>query len=634
MNLHRYGLALGLALTMTSSVGACSDDGSSEPALDETPDGSVADAGRDTGSHDRDDAETSDTGTKDAGPKDGGGDAKDADADAPELGPGVVADLTATAESHTSVKLTWTAPAPLADAGAISSYEIRYATTPIATEADFLAATPGAWVEAVAGSTQTATIAELTPETTYHFALRATDDSGGFGPVSNDASATTKTRARLLITEVAPANTAAEGGDFVELVAIVGGSVANLELRYPYDVALHKFAPLDVQVGDRIVVHFTGLPGPAGFAQEDATRDKASSTAANASPDAFDVYSTTTDLPALGAGVLVSDGVSGGVPFIRDIVLHSGRPLDAILSDEGLAMSIGLAYSASEWIFSDEALLATNDGLECPLMLEVVNASGSDSPPCGGLPGYLRPGWSIQRNGVVDTNTRFDFFVAPQTRGAANRPFCAPEGATVALREVNPRAGLVELSVVHGGHLRGFELRTNPVAAAGAGAGAELAVLPDFCPATGDTIVVHLGAAGSPTETAAKNEHPSATHPSYYDGAWDVATSNTLSFGTTLVLGVRSPANVFVESAAFSDHGAAPPAEYETSLAYVQGLGLWLPADCGGLPCTGSTTPTARGIAADWSQLGPAASTSLMRSSAAAPPQASSWSVGASTFGQ
>lgn len=633
MNLHRYGLALGLALTMTTSVVACSDDGPSEPALDETADGSVADAGRDTGSNDRDDAGTSDTGTKDAGPKDGGGDAKDADADAPELGPGVVADLTATAESHTSVKLSWTAPAPLADAGAISSYEIRYATTPIATEADFLAATPGAWVEAVAGSTQTATISELTLETTYHFALRATDDNGGFGPVSNDASATTKTRARLLITEVAPANTAAEGGDFVELVAIAAGSVADLELRYPYDVPLHRFAPLDVQVGDRIVVHLTGLPGPAGSAQEDATRDKASSTAPNASPDAFDVYSATTDLP-LGAGVLVSDGVSDGLPVFRDIVLHAGRTPDGLSSDEGLSMSVALAYSFSEWMFSDEALLATNDGLECPLLSEVVNASGSDSPPCGGLPGYLRPGWSIQRNGVVDTNTRFDFFVAPQTRGAANRPFCAPEGAQVALTEVNPRAGLIELSVVQGGHLRGFELRTNPVAAAGAGAGAELAALPDFCPATGDTIVVHLGAAGSPTETTAKDEHPSATHSSYYDGAWDVATSNTVSFNTTLVLGMRSPANVFVEAGAFSDHGAAPPAEYEASLAYVQGLGLWLPADCGGLPCTGSTTPTARGIAANWSLVGATASTSLTRSSAAAPPQASSWSVGASTFGQ
>ncbi len=625
MNLLRLGSVFALPLVLSAAMLACGDDDSLGV---DAPDGGAGEASTaDGGSHE---GGPDDSGAPDTGPKDGG-----ADADAAARAPGVIDDLTATADTHAKVTLTWTTPAPLADAGgAISSYEVKYSTSPITTEAEFIAATPAAYVAAKVGATQTLVMSELTPSTTYHFALRATDDLGTFGPVSNDAPVTTKSRARLLITEIAPANTAAEGGDFIELVAIEAGSVAELEVRFGTaggNADVYTFGALDVQAGDRIVVHLTGLPGPAGFAQEDVTKDKTSSTAASASAEAFDVYVASADLPAEASVVLVNDGYDPtGNVIVRDAMAYANRSADdpAVL---GSLAGIGPAFGQGEWSFTPEAL---ESGEDCALLLELVNSSGDAAPPCGGYPGYLAPGKSIQRNGTVDTNSSADFFVAPQTRAAANRPFCPPESAKLALTEVNPRAGLLELNVVQGGNVRGFDLRTNPATATGASSGGELISLPDLCAATGDTIVVHLGSAAGPSETSAKNEHPAATHPTHYDGAWDVATSHTLPFATTVVVGIRNPANVFVEAAAFSDRTTAPPAAYEPALAFVQELGLWLPANCGGQPCSIATTPSARNVAADWASVGMTAATSVRRSGATAPAEASSWSVEASSFGQ
>ena len=397
---------------MGAAALACSDDepvGAASPDLPgvdaATPEGGSKEGGAG-------DAGAPDTGTKDAGPKDGGA---DADADADARLPGVIDDLSAKADTHTRVTLTWTAPAPLADAGgAISSYEIKYSATPITTEAEFLAATSAAFAPAQAGATQTYTVSGLTSATAYHFAARATDDLGTFGPVSNDASATTKSRARLLITEIAPANTAAEGGDFIELVATEAGSAADLEIRYPAFEVLHKLAALDVQVGDRIVLHFSGLPGPAGFAQEDATNDKASSTAANASAGAFDIYLARPDLPAAGASIIVNDGVTAlDEPVVRDVVPYSNW--SDVIEDqalfENMLSGVVQAWNQGEWLETPAG------GEVCDFMRVTVNASGEVAPACGGPAAQLVAGRSIQRSGVVDTNTRADFTIAPQTRG-------------------------------------------------------------------------------------------------------------------------------------------------------------------------------------------------------------------------
>ena len=613
-----FGTGLVTALGLGIIVGACSDDAFNGPS-DAGADAPFIDAG---GNHDdSDDPDANgpevDEPTPDASPSD----------TAP---PDRVTDLAGSAVSHVSVKLTWTAPAD--DTGMVAGYELRYATTPITTLAAFMEATNASAPAPLApGSGQTATVTDLAPETEYHFAIRARDAAGNFGELSS-AAATTKARATFLISEIAPLNTANEGGDFVELVATKAGAAEGIEIRHSstgVSAPLHKLGALEVAAGDRIVVHVVGLPGPTGFAQEDVTNDKASSTGASASPEAYDVYSSVSGLLGTNSLISVMDGSA-----YQDAVPYSSRAADA---SAAAMTAFANAHAAGAWTFSTAPVDGTND---CPTLLEVVNASGNSSPSgCGGFPGYLVAGSSLQRNGVVDTNSRADFFVAAQTRGAENAPFCAPEGATLAITEVNPRPGLVELTATQGGSLRGFTVRRDPREG---NHGTLLATLTPICAATGDKIVLHLGAvAGTPSETSAKDEHPVAMNAGFYDEAWDVAStsgSSALPLATSLVIAVRDPVGAYVEAAAFSNMTTTPSegSAYHQSLTLIQSFGLWLPADCGGvMPCSNTTTPTARQIAASWNGVGALATdNSCSRASATSATEAASWSVGAQSFGQ
>jgi len=648
---HGFRLALGAALLTGTVIVACGGDDDDPGGFDD-PDAAV-DSGnpREAGPDDPDATEdSSDSGQKDAksdardtADEDSG--PKDAGLDVMGLPPGTIIDLTGAAESHVSAKLTWTSPP-----GNTPGYEIRYAATPITTEAEYLAATVATPAEPVAvlptGSRQTAIVIGLTPETTYHFVVRVKEpgaagdaggdadadvgaDAGASGPLSNDAMVTTSGRARLLISEIAPANTTAEGDDFVELVATKAGSVAGLMVSMGYQQVLHTFAPLDVAVGDRIVIHASGLdPAPTNFAQEDETKDKTSSTASNASAGAYDVYSAVKDMPAYVGAITIRDGAG-----FQDLVPYAyGDPAIDGPNYTLARVEWTFAWQQNEWAFSKHPFNQLN--AICLFTPEVVNSSGDTPPQCGLYPGFLLPGSSIQRNGMVDTNWKDDFVVAPQTRGTENAPYCAADTAKLVIREVNPRANLVELSVLQGGRLRAFDLRTNPQDQTGPGAGTNLLTLPDVCAATGDTIVVHLGTDATPNETTAKDQHEKATYASYYDNAWDFVTPNTLTFASSVVVALRNPANVFVDVVAFSDQTTATTGDYVASLRYVQGKGLWLPADCGGADCGNSTEPTAREVAASWAGLDTTSGTSVERTGNDVPSQASAWSVGTASFGQ
>ena len=417
---NRLGLGIGVVLAVGMGIVACADDDPVNTGPDTSPDASL-EAGRpETG--------TSDAGTDasepDTGPKDGGKDADaDADADLPPQ-PGVVSNLTATADTHVSVTLTWTAPPDYTGKGTVAHYDIRWSATPITTEAEFLAATaittppePQA-----PGTEETVIIDGLTPETQYYVALRATFEDGTAGPISNVVTLTTKPRAMFRISEVAPANSAATGGDFVELVAVEAGSAAGLQIFSSISSPLYTLGPLDVQFGDRIVIHTSGLPGPAGFVQEDTTSNKASSTAANASADAYDVYSAVTDLPITAGAIFIADGELLNNPdAVQDMVPYASRtPVESFETYAPAIFGFMFGHGLGRWVFSvhpDE----WESSNYCAAFLDVVNASGNEPPDCGGPPGTVTDGRSIQLTNVyLDTNTPGDFTVAPQTRGAPN----------------------------------------------------------------------------------------------------------------------------------------------------------------------------------------------------------------------
>lgn len=340
----------------------------------------------------------------------------DAEPDAADkLAPTAVTDLAATALGSASVTLTWTAPSD--DSGVVAVYDLRRAATAMTSEAELLAGTQvtGGPTPGAAGAMQTATVTGLTAETTYHFALRARDATGNWSPVSNDAVATTKARATFQISEVAISNATANGFDFVELTATKAGSADGIEVRQLTTV-LHKLGALDVVVGDRVVVHLTALPGPAGFAQEDATKDKAGSTAAFASATAYDVYSATNGLTATDGIISVADAAT-----TLDAVVFANR-------DNGVATATMTALAAAKtdgsWVFAVTPADGVND---CDTEKDAVNvATSATETICGGFKSPNAAGFSLNRRSGPDTNTKADFYFAAQTPGADNAPVPAP----------------------------------------------------------------------------------------------------------------------------------------------------------------------------------------------------------------
>ena len=114
-------------------------------------------------------------------------------ADPDTIPPGMVADLATENASSNGMGLVWTATGDDDDTGRASSYEIRYSTSPITDLASFNAATlvPGGPNPQPFGSTESYEVHGLDFSTLYYFALRAKDEFGNAGPVSNVATGTT-----------------------------------------------------------------------------------------------------------------------------------------------------------------------------------------------------------------------------------------------------------------------------------------------------------------------------------------------------------------------------------------------------------------------------------------------------------
>ncbi len=121
-------------------------------------------------------------------------------------GPASVTTLAGTPLSVTDVRITWHATGDDGYYGVASSYEMRFAQTAIADEADWDAAqaVSGLPDPAVPGTAQSVDVSDLLPDTTWHFAMKVIDDEGHVSPLSNDAAVTTPFGTYLTSGGVAP----------------------------------------------------------------------------------------------------------------------------------------------------------------------------------------------------------------------------------------------------------------------------------------------------------------------------------------------------------------------------------------------------------------------------------------------
>ncbi len=112
----------------------------------------------------------------------------------PIVAPAAVNDLEASAESATSIELSWTATGDNGMVGVAHSYDIRFNLSPIGTNADFDIATEltGEPSPGVSGTLQSMTVDHLDSDTNYYFAMKVFDEMGNVSMLSNVVSARTE----------------------------------------------------------------------------------------------------------------------------------------------------------------------------------------------------------------------------------------------------------------------------------------------------------------------------------------------------------------------------------------------------------------------------------------------------------
>lgn len=105
------------------------------------------------------------------------------------IAPSAVTDLASDAVTPTAVRLAWSAPGDDGTAGTAQGYEIRYSTAPIdANNFDSATIVDQDMEPLPPGSNETLWVLNLLPDTEYFIALKAMDDAGLWGGLSNVVS--------------------------------------------------------------------------------------------------------------------------------------------------------------------------------------------------------------------------------------------------------------------------------------------------------------------------------------------------------------------------------------------------------------------------------------------------------------
>uniref|UniRef100_A0A832I5Z7 Choice-of-anchor D domain-containing protein n=1 Tax=Eiseniibacteriota bacterium TaxID=2212470 RepID=A0A832I5Z7_UNCEI len=156
-------------------------------------------------------------------------------ADPDETPPGQITDLVTTSPSSNAIGLAWTATGDDGTTGRASSYEIRYSTAPITDLASFLAATlvNGTPDPQPFGSPESFEVTGLDFNTTYFFALRAKDEFGNPGPVSNVATGTTLGVPNLAGAPASFSSALLTGGVDVQVLTLSNTGEGTLDFTVP-----------------------------------------------------------------------------------------------------------------------------------------------------------------------------------------------------------------------------------------------------------------------------------------------------------------------------------------------------------------------------------------------------------------
>ncbi len=187
--------------------------------------------------------------------------------------PGTVANLSVTETGSSHLRIQWTATGDDGNTGRAAAYDIRYSTSPI-NAGNFASATPaGGPTPQTAGATETHEIGGLAFNTTYYVALKALDEFGNAGGLSNVPNGTTLGAPDLAASPGSFSSTLLTGASETQTLALSNVGQGTLDFSIPTpelafsQASVYGYQPVGKDETDSRpgIPAVNGQGGPDGF---------------------------------------------------------------------------------------------------------------------------------------------------------------------------------------------------------------------------------------------------------------------------------------------------------------------------------------------------------------------------------
>ena len=270
------------------------------------------------------------------------------------LAPGTIGDLSAaTGTAAGSIALRWTATGDDGSTGTATSYDLRRSPSAI-TAANWAAATPiAAPAPHAAGAAETFTATGLAGETTFHFAIRAIDEAGNLGPISNDTAAVTPPVPPAAISNLAAALAISGTTATATLTWTATGDdgATGTATRYDLRYATSPISAANFSAGTAIAV---GAPKPAGSAETVSLNGLQQQTTYYFAIEAIDDTNTASSISNL-AIVVVPDLVKPSAPASFSVTRPDTAGKRLTIAAVTASSTLGPSWQAANAIDGDAA---------------------------------------------------------------------------------------------------------------------------------------------------------------------------------------------------------------------------------------------------------------------------------------